>query len=255
MVICSSKNGYNEDSRLVGWGKWPSRRKPDNSDGCPHLSGSCGPLPQRKRAFFCQSLGREESLLYYSANAVIGTITLRYVVEADSVMSEPSLEEILTSLSTADFLKLDIDIDQEELLGLEVEVHMTKIDEERFADLCIYNNYDRVRPELTCTMLTRPQDVVYNIIRIFPHALDDDSYGLYFQADYGQDTNVTYINTVDKDNPREEVVSAAQRDLMYQLKRYFSLDGVVLRQCALYIAVVGADEYETLRKERELVLD
>lgn len=192
------------------------------------------------------------SLVYRKARAKYGRFFFDYYVEADALMSEPDLKDKLASLVTMDIIKeCDFsDINEEDELDIEFE----DIDEDVFFEETLCREYGTLRQELTVSMLLDPTDIIYSFIRVSKKPMSD-KYALLVAAQCDQESDVDYIGVVGADGATyQEVVKEGQKDCLIQLKRYFSMDGVSLRRGLLAVAVIPPDEYEDMRKERELAL-
>lgn len=192
------------------------------------------------------------SLIYRRARAKYGRFFFDYYVEADALMSEPDLKDKLASLVTMDIIKeCDFsDINEEDELDIEFE----DIDEDVFFEETLCREYGTLRQELTVSMLLDPTDIIYSFIRVSKKPMSD-KYALLVAAQCDQESDVDYIGVVGADGATyQEVVKEGQKDCLMQLKRYFSMDGVSLRRGLLAVAIIPPDEYEDMRKERELAL-
>lgn len=192
------------------------------------------------------------SLVYRKARAKYGRFFFDYYVEADALMSEPDLKDKLASLVTMDIIKeCDFsDINEEDELDIEFE----DINEDVFFEETLCREYGTLRQELTVSMLLDPTDIIYSFIRVSKKPMSD-KYALLVAAQCDQESDVDYIGVVGADGATyQEVVKEGQKDCLMQLKRYFSMDGVSLRRGLLAVAVIPPDEYEDMRKERELAL-
>lgn len=192
------------------------------------------------------------SLVYRKARAKYGRFFFDYYVEADALMSEPDLKDKLASLVTMDIIKeCDFsDINEEDELDIEFE----DINEDLFFEETLCREYGTLRQELTVSMLLDPTDIIYSFIRVSKKPMSD-KYALLVAAQCDQESDVDYIGVVGADGATyQEVVKEGQKDCLMQLKRYFSMDGVSLRRVLLAVAVIPPDEYEDMRKERELAL-
>lgn len=192
------------------------------------------------------------SLTYRRARATYGRFFFDYYVEADALMSEPDIKDKLTSLVTMDIIKeCDFsEIDEDDELKIEFE----DIEEDVFFEETLCREYGTLRQELTVSMLMDPTDIIYSFIRVSKKPMSDE-YALLVAAECDQESDVNYIGIVsDNKTTYQEVVKEGQKDCLMQLKRYFSMDGTSLRRGLLVVAVIPPDEYEDMRKERELAL-
>lgn len=189
---------------------------------------------------------------FYKSISTIDAYKLTHYIEMDSLVSEPEIKEVLSSLVTMHFLQ---EYNGEVYGEMELEIELESIEEDEYLNSVVFSNYNRVRPELTVSMLSNPNDIIYNIVRLYPHDIEEQRYGVLMQAEAGQDAAVTHLEIISPENPREKAITVGQRDCLAQLKKYFQITGTQLRRGIFVIAETSNEEYDEMVQERELILD
>lgn len=168
-----------------------------------------------------------------------------YWVEADPLISESEMVEYVTSVATANYLAAE----PKEIIGFNVTPNQIDMDE-YLVSVC---DYQHVRPALIITSLNNIGNTIIAINASYKEDVSEEPEYFIFSGAAGQDSDVTAIGKTDKNLPREQVIQDGYNDILYQLKKYFQVSGVIMASGLFIIQSISPEEYSLEYCERELV--
>lgn len=190
---------------------------------------------------------------YYKSTGSLGGYKYHTYLEANELYTESELKDVLVPIYVT-WLSCDLSEEQlEEMYSTAVDIQLEQVQEEEFMYEAVFNENTRV--EVSLVMLANLDDVLYNVIRVYPEPVIGLPYGLYFGTHYADEVITDHLDVSSGDGTGYmECMKAAQTDIMTQLRRYFHATVSELKTALMAMSSVDPEEYEEMRAERETVL-
>ena len=115
-------------------------------------------------------------------------------------------------------------------------------------------DYQHVRPVLTITALNNICNTILTVSKVYRHDVSEEPEFFIFSGAAGQEQDITSIGDT-LECSREDAVQAGYDEVLYQLKKYFQIPGVVMASGLFTVQSISYPEYQLELEERELILD